>query len=79
MTFLLTLYFHFYRSIISELSDLPDACAPKFQHFYDWSEGMQEVRDAVYSSAIFPSLQFAPCNKNNRLVRAFGSGNVEEQ
>ena len=39
---------------------------------------MQEVRDAVYSSAIFPSLHFAPC-KNNRLVRTFGSGNVEEQ
>jgi len=76
---------------MSDLSDLPDACSPKFQQFYDWSEGMQEVRDAVFhSSAIFPSLQLSnhhhhPSNnhKNGRIVgnrNTFnGNGNVEGQ
>jgi len=79
------------RSLMSDLSDLPDACSPKFQQVYDWTEGMQEVRDAAFhSSAIFPSLQLNnhhhyPSNnhKNSRLVgnrNAFnGNGNVEGQ
>lgn len=63
---------------MSDLSDLPDACSPKFQHYYDWTEGMQEVRDAAYSSVIFPSLQIHPSithkNHSTRVGRTFSSG-----